>query len=659
MNSPAIFFRHGADDDKSTALLASITKARAGAGAATVFCVMPNAFRQVPGSPFAYWVSPRVRSTFTRLDPFECGQRRVCGGASTKDDFRFARAWWEVPAHLLACTREQTEHERRWVAYAKGGGNAPYYDTLDLVIDWARDGEALKQFISQYRGERGWGYQWSAGLNGHDEYFKPGFSWAVRTRRFAPHSVPAGCIFSASRYQAFTAAADLEWTIALLNGPPATLLLRMCSENLERPKFIEGTVARLPFPRVQADNCGRLADLFLRCWSVLRDHDSTDESSREFLLPAALLSERRGLAEAVNSYQDRLRQTHEQLANSQRAVDDIACSAYDLARSDMDDSAATTSSWAETSNTEPDKEPDEEKPSIAYALTADALSHAVGATLGRWDLRYATDEFPYPQARAPSDALPACPPGMLQNEDGLPATETPAGYPIEIDWDGILVDDADHHDDIIARVRKVLAVIWPDRADAIEQEACEILGVKRLRDYFRKSGKGGFWGDHVKRYSKSRRKAPIYWYLRSAKGNYGLWLYYHRLDRDMLHKALINYVEPKLRLEEGKLVQLREQLDAAGTAGPEAKRLERAVDKQDAFVSELKDFEAKLRRAAELGLTPDLNDGVVLTIAPLHELVPWNEAGKYWAELLDGKYGWSSIGQQLRKRGLVAREGPS
>ena len=44
----------------------------------------------------------------------------------------------------------------------------------------------------------------------------------------------------------------------------------------------------------------------------------------------------------------------------------------------------------------------------------------------------------------------------------------------------------------------------------------------------------------------------------------------------------------------------------------------------------------KLRRAANLNLTPDLNDGVVLNIAPLWELVPWKEAQKYWEELLDG-----------------------
>ena len=104
---------------------------------------------------------------------------------------------------------------------------------------------------------------------------------------------------------------------------------------------------------------------------------------------------------------------------------------------------------------------------------------------------------------------------MLQGADGLPLHETPPDYPLRIDWDGILADDTDHPDDIVRRVRDVFELIWKDRAEAIEQEACEILGVEELRDYFRKPSKGGFWDDHVSRYSKSRRKAPIYWLLQS------------------------------------------------------------------------------------------------------------------------------------------------
>jgi hypothetical protein len=115
----------------------------------------------------------------------------------------------------------------------------------------------------------------------------------------------------------------------------------------------------------------------------------------------------------------------------------------------------------------------------------------------------------------------------------------------------------------------------------------------------------------------------------------------------------MNYVEPKIRLETSRLETLRNQKAAAGDSGKEAKRLAKEVERIEDFLYELRDFEDKLRRAANLHLEPDLNDGVVLNIAPLHELVPWKEAEGYWEELLQGKYEWSSIGRQLRQKGLV------
>jgi len=242
---------------------------------------------------------------------------------------------------------------------------------------------------------------------------------------------------------------------------------------------------------------------------------------------------------------------------------------------------------------------------------------------------------------------------MLQAEDGLPLTTAPDGYPLHIDPDGILVDDHNRPDDILRRVRDSLEVIWKSLAESIEKESCAVFGVAGLRDYFRTPGKAGFWDDHVSRYSKSRRKAPIYWLLQSAKRNYAIWLYYHRLDKDLLFKALVNYVEPKIRLENSRLETLRSQKDEAGEAGKDAKRIAKELERQEDFLSELREFEEKLRRVADLHLEPDLNDGVVLNIAPLYELVPWKEAKNYWEELLKGKYEWSSVGKQLRQKGLV------
>lgn len=312
-------------------------------------------------------------------------------------------------------------------------------------------------------------------------------------------------------------------------------------------------------------------------------------------------------------------------------------------------------------------------------MTSELLSYAVGAAFGRWDVRISNDKLVAPKLQGPFDPLPVCSPGTLVGPDGLPArpgeivskewlrarpdvislppegsvtepTIPDADYPLRIDWDGILVDDPDHLDDVVRRVRDVLHLLWSDQTDAIEAEAADILGVKELRDYFRNPKH--FWDFHVKRYSKSRRKAPIYWLLQSPKRHYAIWLYYHRIDPDILFKALLNYVEPKIRLEEDRLAGLEARRPTTA-AGAETRRLEKAIDQQEAVLSDLHEFRDRLDRAARRHLQPDLDDGVLLNIAPLWELVPWKEAKRAWDELRAGKYEWSSIGKQLRERGLV------
>ncbi len=160
------------------------------------------------------------------------------------------------------------------------------------------------------------------------------------------------------------------------------------------------------------------------------------------------------------------------------------------------------------------------------------LSYAAGAAFGRWDIRDTTGAQAVPELPDPFAPLPLCPPGMLQNAQGLPIapSEVPPNYPLRISWPGIQVDDQGQSEDIEGRVREGLQVICKERSEAIEQEACQILGVRSLRDYFRKPA--GFFADHLRRYLKSRRQAPIYWPLSTPSGAYTLWLYYHRLTEE-------------------------------------------------------------------------------------------------------------------------------
>src|SRR5690606_2398714 len=89
------------------------------------------------------------------------------------------------------------------------------------------------------------------------------------------------------------------------------------------------------------------------------------------------------------------------------------------------------------------------------------------------------------------------------------------------------------------------------------EEAADMLGERdrTLREWFSRS----FFEHHLKRYSKSRRKAPIYWPLSTASGSYTVWLYYPRLTADTLFRLVTEHVEPKLR----KVHEERMQIDFA------------------------------------------------------------------------------------------------
>jgi len=177
------FFRLLHAEDKEAALRTVVGATNAGAWAAEVFHVDPASFEQVPGSPFAYWVSERIRRLFTEQPPFEdegVGRTARCG-LGTTDNFRFLRSWFEVPPTSLRA---------RWFPYYDGGVQSPVFDEFTLVVDWECDGEGVKRYVESKFGSA------SRKVQGEDHYFLSGFVFPRRTIAFSPKVMAAGGIYS-------------------------------------------------------------------------------------------------------------------------------------------------------------------------------------------------------------------------------------------------------------------------------------------------------------------------------------------------------------------------------------------------------------------------------------------------------------------------------
>jgi len=609
-----------------------------------IFIVNPKHFAKVPGSPFIYSIRESTRDIFRIFPVFENEERKLKQGLASADDFRFVRLWWEISLYSVLTGSlntskqqflDQTFQGKKWVPFAKGGRFSPFYSDIHLVVNWGKNGEELKQFAGSV-------------IRNEDCYFNFGFTWPSRPlKRGAFSHIPNGVIFSHTGMMGFAPLKQHWILLSIMNSVGYIGLLHLLMPRGGKNtgatlKYEIGYIKLIPIPEID-ESLSIYEDHAKECWKNIAYIESYNELSHVYIIPELLYEKNNNLINGIKSWSEFVSMQIKKLALTQQSIDSKILNSYRL---DPLDKSILVSSVTDISTLlSQDLSP--------LLLTNSLISYLLGSLFGRWDVRYATGEKIPPELPDPFAPLPACSPGMIQGEDKLPLIEAPPEYPLKIDDDGILVDDEYHPEDIVTRIREVITLLWGDRADSIEREACDILGVKSLREYFRKPGAGGFWDSHVKRYSKSRRKAPIYWLLQSSRKNYALWIYYHRLTPDTLFRALERYVKPKIQMEETRLAEMQENREKVGTGGATVKRLEKTIEKQEAFVAELADFRGKLEKAASTFLEPDLDDGVVLNIALLHEFVPWKEAKVYWEELLEGKYEWSSIGKQLREKGIV------
>ena len=377
-----------------------------------------------------------------------------------------------------------------------------------------------------------------------------------------------------------------------------------------------------------------------------RKLDACELPSHAFLLPAELVTGGITLEAGAGKWAARVRDTELMISRVQTEIDELCFGSYGIDAASREAlSSTTTVESPENSESDVDSPADEGHTNTAGAarLTDELVDYLVGCVFGRWDIRFAAGKKEAPEVPDPFRPLPACPPGMLLNESGLQLAEADAqrlraaglwDYPLDVPWEGILVDDPGSENDVVGCVREALKVIWKDRAEAIELEACDLLEVRELREYIRKPSL--FFADHLRRYSKSRRQAPLCWPLSISSGRYTLWLYYPRLTAQTLHQCVADFLIPKLKSISAEIRMLR-------SSNGSQSRLGELQEIQE----ELNEMQAEIERIIKLPYVPNLNDGVLVSASPLWKLFrlpKWQKDLKTcWEELQAGDHDWAHL----------------
>lgn len=570
--------------DKASALQGGCDHLRRDEADSRLFEVEPETFRQVPGAPFAYWVSERVRETFQRLPAFGQDGREVKQGLATADDFRFVRAAWEVPV---------AGRRQKWFGFAKGGEYSPFYSDIHLVVNWDQDGAALDAFSGSV-------------IRNPDYYLSPGLTWPRRTTSgLGMRVMPAGCIFADKGPAAFIADHNPDELLALLaitTSAPFQMFvaLQLAAADAAARSYEVGIIQRTPIP-LPSDRRPLLAAKARRAWSLKRTLDTVEETSHAFLLPAALRPHLGDYdAPAIEA----------ELARIQSEIDAVALELYGF-----DEAEFTTES---TENTEKE----ETKASVNSVVNnqSSLCSWCIGVAFGRFDWRLAASEREPPPELEPFDPLPAKSPGMLPDE----------AEPFHRHA-GILVDDPGHPHDLVRLIESVL-------------ERVDVPVPPNVRRWLRRD----FFKAHLQQYSKSRRKAPIYWTLATPSGGYTLWIYYPMLTSQTLYRAVNDFIEPKLEQVQAEIAALR---SASRQSGADGEKRSPNTDHRSLAIAQ--DFELELTELRDALLQiakeykPHHDDGVQISAAPLWSLFrhkPWQKVLKEtWSKLEKGDYDWAHL----------------
>ena len=576
---------------KSQALQSEVEGYRSGHPGQDTFERNTESFLAIDGAAFLYSVARpllELAATGRTLSTLGADARQGIGAAT-----RYHRLWWEV----LPETVDQ-QGPRAWPFMAHGTPYSPFYKPSYFRFKWGESGaESKADICNRYPYLNGnYGFK----IQAEEHYFLPGLAYGKRTNNFSVQIMPADHVFSFEGTAIATANSRVEpWTLlGFLNSKPvAYWLSKVCAQH-KAYNYLQA----LPVPDEFDIRLGELSRLG---WSLSRTLDESNESSNAFLLPEALLSKTRDRnPEAL----------HNQISHILEEIDNISFDMLDFSRGERDQVFDTSNSLVEDLRgcDSDDEELEEAGVSEQVDQINALLTWAVGVAFGRFDWRLATGEREAPPEPDPFNPLSAKSPGMLP--DGAAPFQAHGG---------ILIDDQGHPHDLPRLIEEVLARVEADVPGDVRRWL--------QRDFFLL---------HLKQYSKSRRKAPIYWPLSTSSGSYTLWLYYPSISSQTLYSAVNDFVEPKL-WEVSRESDVLRNKGAARSRGEE-KSLE-ALQILELELIELRDTLLQIAPTYR----PNHDDGVQISAAPLWLLFrhkPWQKILKdTWTKLEQGEYDWARL----------------
>lgn len=526
-------------------------------------------YRDIPGSPIAYWISSKTRDSFLSEESIGTVAPPK-QGLATADNERFLRLWHEVDIQKIgfgisSCDEAETSG-KKFFPYNKGGAFRRWYGNRDYVVNWENGGYEIKNF----KDDKGKVRSRPQNLQ---YYFKPAITWSdVTSGSFSGRYAEQGFMFDIKGSSGFPDKELLPYVLGLLNSKVAQAFIKILNPTMTTQV---GDMTRIPVIKADVDEITLLSK---ECIDEAKADWDSFETSWDFKIHPLIRcggKQNSYIKDAFESWALECEQRFRNIKENEEKLNQKFIEIYGL-----------------TGEISP--EVNEKYITVSKAdLERDIrsfISYAVGCMFGRYSLDVD---------------------GLVYAGGGWDASKY-ASFAADKDNIIPICDDEYFEDDIVGLfVEFVKTVYGEETLDENLKFIADALGGKGqpkdvIRDYFL----NGFYTDHCSKYSVTGSgKRPIYWLFDSGKKNgFKALIYMHRYQPDTIARIRTDYVHEQQARYRTVIADLEQRIANASTG--ERVKLNKKLTTLQAQDTEIRTYEEKIHHLADQMISIDLDDGV-------------------------------------------------
>lgn len=532
-------------------------------------------YRDIPGSPIAYWISSKTRDSFLSEESIGTVAPPK-QGLATADNERFLRLWHEVNIQKIgfgisSCDEAATSG-KKFFPYNKGGAFRRWYGNRDYVVNWENDGYEIKNF----KDDKGKVRSRPQNLQ---YYFKPAITWSdVTSGSFSGRYAEQGFMFDIKGSSGFPDKELLPYVLGLLNSKVAQAFIKILNPTMTTQV---GDMTRIPVIKADVDEITLLSK---ECIDEAKADWDSFETSWDFKVHPLIRcggKQNSYIKDAFESWALECEKRFRNIKENEEKLNQKFIEIYGL-----------------TGEISP--EVNEKYITVSKAdLERDIrsfISYAVGCMFGRYSLD--VDGLAY--AGGEWDASKYA--SFVADKDNI--------IPI--------CDDEYFEDDIVGLfVEFVKTVYGADTLDENLKFIADALGGKgQPKDVIRNYFLSDFYSDHCKIY----QKRPIYWLFDSGKKNgFKALIYMHRYQLDTIARIRTDYVHEQQARYRTAIADLEQRIANASTG--ERVKLNKKLTTLQAQDTEIRTYEEKIHHLADQMISIDLDDGVKANYAIFQDVL--------------------------------------